>query len=96
MPQQFFTQTRIAFSNIPVLNKSLSGVDVWWSGGTRITPLFLTSTFDDGEWSASRRGTHCIGGWMGHRIGLDIIVERKIPCPCQQSKLDSLVAQPIA
>jgi hypothetical protein len=29
MPQQFFTQTRIAFSNIPVLNKSLSGVDVW-------------------------------------------------------------------
>jgi hypothetical protein len=45
---------------------------------------FLTSVLDGGEWTASRHGhftpegkapgTHCIGGWVGPRSGLDIVV----------------------
>jgi hypothetical protein len=38
------------------------------------------------EWSASRlgrfpppNGTHCIGGWVSPRAGLDGVVKRKIP-----------------
>jgi hypothetical protein len=51
--------------------------------------IFLTSALAGGEWSASRpggftrgkraRGTHWIGGWMGHRAGLDDV--EKIPDP---------------
>jgi hypothetical protein len=38
--------------------------------------IFFTSALAGGEWSASRPGRftpgiHCIGGWMGHRTGLD-------------------------
>jgi hypothetical protein len=46
-------------------------------------------------WSASRPGrftpwgrspfTHWIGGWVGPRAGLDMIVKRKIPSPCWDS-----------
>jgi hypothetical protein len=53
--------------------------DVWENGG--ITPPFLSSAQDVGEWSASRPGrfapwerapcTHCIGGSVGPRTGLD-------------------------
>jgi hypothetical protein len=43
---------------------------------------FMTSALDGGEWSASRLsrallsgegtpGTHCTGGWVGPRAGLD-------------------------
>jgi hypothetical protein len=49
-----------------------------------IAPQFLTSALDGGEWSASRHGcftpggrdagTHWIGGWLGPRIGLDVLV----------------------
>jgi len=45
-----------------------------------------------GEWSASSpgcftpreraHGTHWIGGWMGSRTSLDVVVKRKIPSPC--------------
>jgi hypothetical protein len=47
----------------------------------------LTSTLDGGEWSASRPGrftpkerapgTHWIGGWVGPRAVLDMVVKRK-------------------
>jgi hypothetical protein len=56
----------------------------------------LTSALDGGERSASRpgsstpreraHGTHWIGGWVGHRAGLDAVVRRKIPSPYQDSK----------
>jgi len=26
-------------------------------------------------------GTHWIGGWVGSRAGLDVVVKRKIPSP---------------
>jgi hypothetical protein len=61
-------------------------------GSESIAPLFLTSTLDGGEWSASRLGrftpgeeapgTHWIGGWVGPRAGLDALDKRKIlPLP---------------
>jgi hypothetical protein len=46
-----------------------------------MAPPFLNSALDEGEWSASPPGrfnpgerapsTHCIGGWVGLRAGLD-------------------------
>jgi hypothetical protein len=58
---------------------------------------FLTSALEGGEWSASRPGralspaeralgTHCIGGWVGPRAGLDAETRRKIFCLCLESK----------
>jgi hypothetical protein len=48
----------------------------------------LSSALDGGEWLASRPGhftpreralgTHWIGGWMGPRAILDMVVKRKI------------------
>jgi hypothetical protein len=48
----------------------------------------LTSALDGGDWSASRpgrfsfreraSGTHCIGGSVGLRAGLDAVMKRKI------------------
>jgi hypothetical protein len=49
---------------------------------------FLTSAL---EWSASRPrppftpGTHCTGGWVGPRDGLDAEVRGKILCTCRWS-----------
>jgi hypothetical protein len=53
---------------------------------------FSTSALDGGEWSVSRHGraftpgertpgTHCTGGWVGPRAGLDTEVRGKILCP---------------
>jgi hypothetical protein len=53
---------------------------------------FTTSALDTGEWSASRpcrglspwkgpSGTHCTGGWVGPRAGLDTEVRGKILSP---------------
>jgi hypothetical protein len=49
--------------------------------------IFMTSALVGGEWSASRPGrftpgerapvTHCIGGWVGPRTGLDDMEKRK-------------------
>jgi hypothetical protein len=44
--------------------------------------IFLTSALIGGEWSASRPcrctpGTHCIGGLMDSRAGLDDLEKRK-------------------
>jgi len=35
--------------------------------------------------------THWIGGWLGPRAGLDMVVKRKIPSPCQESNLRMLI-----
>jgi hypothetical protein len=63
------------------------------SGG--IAPPFLTSTLDEGEWSASHSsrfpsrekelGTRWIWDLVGPRAGLDAVEERRITCPCQES-----------
>jgi hypothetical protein len=60
--------------------KAYGGVDV-------LIHIFLTSTLVGGEWSASRPcnftqghrtpGTHCIGGWVGPRAGLDDVEKRE-------------------
>jgi hypothetical protein len=66
---------------------------------------FLTSALDGGEWSASRPGraitpgertpgTHCTGGWVGPRAGLDTEATGKILCPCRGSNPDRPVVQP--
>jgi hypothetical protein len=40
-------------------------------------------------------GTHCTGGWVGHRVGLDTEARGKILCPCRGSNPDRLVLQPV-
>jgi hypothetical protein len=60
--------------------KAYGGMDVW-------IHVFLTSTLVGGEWSVSRPdsftpgerdpGGHRIGGWVGPRVGLDDLEERK-------------------
>jgi hypothetical protein len=54
--------------------------------GVEVTLPFLTSVLDGDEWSASRSsnftpgvrvpGTHCMGGWVGPRTGLDAVEKR--------------------
>jgi len=49
--------------------------------------VFLTSSLDEGEWSASRSGrftpgesvpdTHWTGGWVGPRAGLDTAMAKR-------------------
>jgi hypothetical protein len=66
----------------------------------------LTSALEGGEWSASRPGrftpregtpgTHWIGGWVGPRAVLDVVVKRKIPNPCQELNPRTLIVQPVA
>jgi hypothetical protein len=67
---------------------------------------FSTSALDGGEWSASRPGraftpgertpgTHCTGGWVSPRAGLDTEARGKILCPCQGSNPDRPVVQPV-
>jgi hypothetical protein len=61
--------------------KTYEGVDIW-------PHELLTSALVGGEWSASSPGRitpgekapgiHCIGGWMGPRIGLNDVERRKI------------------
>jgi hypothetical protein len=57
---------------------------------------FLTSAVEGGEWSASRPGralppgerapgTHCTGGLVGPRAGLDAEVRGKTLCFCRGS-----------
>jgi len=58
----------------------------------KTSPHILTLALDGGEWSAScpdhftpqERGpsTHLMGGWVGLRAGLDMVVRRKKPTTC--------------
>jgi hypothetical protein len=67
---------------------------------------FLTSALDGGEWSASRPGraftpgertpgTHCTGGWVDRRAGLDTEARGKILCLRRGSNPDHPVVQPV-
>jgi hypothetical protein len=67
---------------------------VYW-GSRCIAPLILNLGARWGEWSASRPGcfipgkttpdTHCTGGWVGPRAGLDDVTKRKILNPYRES-----------
>jgi hypothetical protein len=61
-------------------------------GGVNVSiHVFLTSALAAGEWSASRPGcftpgeivprTHCMGGWVDPRAGLNDMEERKFLTP---------------
>jgi hypothetical protein len=60
-----------------------------------MAPPFLASTLDEGERSdpslcsfipvETSDGTHCIGGWVGPKAGLEAVEKRKISRPCQES-----------
>jgi hypothetical protein len=66
----------------------------------------LTLALNGGEWSAScpgcftprerAPGTHWIGGWVGPRAILDMVVKRKILCPCQELNPRTQIVQPVA
>jgi hypothetical protein len=67
---------------------------------------FSTSALDGGECSASRPGraftpgertpgTHCTGGWVGPRAGLDTEAKGKILCPRRGSNPDRPVVHPV-
>jgi hypothetical protein len=63
----------------------------------------VTSTLDEGEWSASRPGhftpmertpfTHWIGDWVGPRVVLDAVVKRKITSSRRESNLITPIVQ---
>lgn len=57
----------------------------------------MTPALDGGEWFASRlRLGKFIGGWVNPKVSLDLMENREISCPCQESILDTLVVHPIA
>jgi len=41
-------------------------------------------------------GTHCIGGCVDHRAGLEAVVKRKIPAPAGNQTPDHPIVQPVA
>jgi hypothetical protein len=43
----------------------------------------------------NRASTHCRGGWVGLRAGLEV-EQRKISCPCRESNPDSSIVEPVA
>jgi hypothetical protein len=66
----------------------------------------LTLALDGGEWSASHPGhftprkrapgIHWIGGWVGPRAILDMMLKKKIPSPCWELNPDYPIVQPVA
>jgi hypothetical protein len=40
--------------------------------------------------------THWIGGWVGHRGGLNVMEKKQISCPFWEWNPDSSVVQPVA
>jgi hypothetical protein len=92
--------------------ENLSRYTPWESGGGGggrqfDTYSFLTSALERGEWSASRPGralprgerapgTHCTGGWVGPRAGLDAETGRRKsfgPAGDQTPAVQSVVGQ---
>jgi hypothetical protein len=61
-----------------------------WGWVVSVTPR---TRFSPGERTSA---THCTGGWVGSRAGLDIEVRGKILCPRRESNLDHPVIQPVA
>jgi len=74
-------------------------------GNGGITSCILTSALDGGEWSASLSslfipketapGTHWVGGWVGSRAVLDVVVKREIHRPSWESNPRIPIVQPI-
>jgi len=66
---------------------------VYW--GSRDIVHTLTSALNGSEWSAlcpsgftpreRTLGIDSVGGWVGPRASLDMVVKRKIPSPCWDS-----------
>jgi hypothetical protein len=75
--------------------------DLWGSGG--IAPPFMSLALDRDDVSASRAysfttrertpGIHWIGGWVDPRVGLDVLVKRKI-LHCRELNLGHLTHSP--
>jgi hypothetical protein len=74
----------------------LQAIDGAWGERRYSSYSFLTYPLDEGERSAWRPGralppgkeppgTHCTGGWVGHRAGLDAEAKGRILCPCRGS-----------
>jgi hypothetical protein len=81
---------------VPVLNQAPHHDDVL-RGGT-IAPCILELGTPRSEWSASRpgrftTGTHCIGGCVANRAGLDAVVKKKAPAAAGNL---TPVVQPVA
>jgi hypothetical protein len=76
----------------------------WWSGG--IVPHLLdlgtrwkwVVSFTSQPLYPQRKspGTHWIGGWVGPRAVLDMVVKRKIPSPHWEWNRRTLIVQPVA
>jgi hypothetical protein len=74
-----------------------------YGGSGRISQPFLTSSLHVGEWliSPSDRfvpeeiipDTHCIRGWVAHRLAL-YTMEKKKSCPCLESNPGRLARSP--
>jgi hypothetical protein len=60
--------------------------------------LHALDTLPPGCFTPSERvpGTHWIGGWVGSRAVLGMVVKRKIPSPRQESNPRTLIVQPVA
>jgi hypothetical protein len=71
------------YSSYSFLTSALDGVS-----GQRQAPVALCP----GERTP---GTHCTGGWVSPRAGLDTEVRGKIPCPCRRSNPDRPVVQSV-
>jgi hypothetical protein len=66
---------------------------------------FQALALEWGEWSASHPshfthkertyGTNWIGGWVGSRAGLDVVVKRKILSSCQELNPRTLITEPV-
>jgi hypothetical protein len=66
----------------------------------------FTSALDGDEWSTSRpgrftpreraAGTNWIGGWVGPRAILDVVMKRKISSPRWESNSRTPIVQPVA
>jgi hypothetical protein len=95
--------SRIHYKVLPVLNQASCHEDGCRNGG--IAPSFLISALDGvcGRLHApvalalgqTVPGTHCMGGWVGSRTGLDDM-KWKIFCTCWELNLDSSVVELIA
>jgi hypothetical protein len=63
---------------------ALDGVSGWCHAPAALYPQ---------EWLPR---THCTGGWVDPRAGLDTEVRERISCPCRGSNLDRPFVQSVA
>ena len=66
----------------------------------------LASVLDGSEWLPSRSGRFILGAkasgycWIGCRVGstagMNIVMEKKMSCPCREMNHDSPVVRPVA